>query len=65
VGLSFYYLDYIATLHKSEKGGFKYGELDFRVKAHYAVPFFGVTLTTFLMLLHLAFSKYKKKTSKS
>ncbi len=28
VGPSFYYLDYIATLHKLEKGGFKYGELD-------------------------------------
>ncbi len=29
VGPSLYYLDYIATLHKLEKGGLGYGESDF------------------------------------
>jgi hypothetical protein len=39
VGPSFYYLDYIATLHKLEKGGFRYDESNFWVKVHYVVPF--------------------------
>jgi 20S proteasome subunit beta 4 len=29
VGPSLYYLDYISTLHKLEKGGLGYGESDF------------------------------------
>lgn len=34
VGPSLYYLDYISTLHKLEKGGMGYGELFFTILLH-------------------------------
>ena len=46
-GPSLYYLDYISTLHKLEKGGMGYGERRFTTSLHLAFVLYIYLLSSF------------------